>query len=510
MEVLRTETQPDENGRDTITDVVPTAVLQRFTHGRIPIFTSKETITRENVVDILNAAYTTHSNNSADIEYLYNYYKGVQPILSRQKEIRPEINNKVVVNTASEIVSFKSGYLTGEPIQYISRSSEEKDNKFITELNDYMYVEDKAEKDSELSEWAYICGTSFRLIQPNKKYNKDDTFGDESPFKIYTLDPRYTFVIRCSNLENEVVAGVKYVCNDDGDMIFSVFTDTTYFEIKSNTIIKEETHKCGRVPIIEYPANNARLGAFELCLPLLDARNTIESNRVDGVEQFIQSLLVVIGVDMDGIDSKSLRNDGGLQLPNGADAKYLVQELNQTQIQALIDNIYSSILTISGMPSQGDGNTSDSSNNGAVIVRNGWQHAESRAKETVAKFTKSEKELLKIAFRLIGDIAGTKLIKLSSVDVKFTRYNFENLLVKAQVLAMLLSTEKIDPPYCFKSSGMFTDPEAVWAASKKYMEEKKAESQRREAENNMQNTDDGTENNNAPAVNNIGVEGIEE
>ena len=38
------------------------------------------------------------------------------------------------------------------------------------------------------------------------------------------------------------------------------------------------------IPIFEYPANNARLGSFEIVLPLLDAINNIASNRMDGLE----------------------------------------------------------------------------------------------------------------------------------------------------------------------------------------------------------------------------------
>lgn len=34
------------------------------------------------------------------------------------------------------------------------------------------------------------------------------------------------------------------------------------------------------IPIFEYPANNARLGSFEIVLPLLDTINNIESNRM--------------------------------------------------------------------------------------------------------------------------------------------------------------------------------------------------------------------------------------
>lgn len=88
----------------------------------------------------------THLQNQADIDYLYRYYRGDQPILYREKEVRPEINNMVVENRANEIVSFKTGYLVGEPVQYVSRGGDSAIATEVLRLNDYMLSEDKQSK----------------------------------------------------------------------------------------------------------------------------------------------------------------------------------------------------------------------------------------------------------------------------------------------------------------------------------------------------------------------------
>ena len=93
----------------------------RAMFGREVIFSSIAEVTRENVVSILEDAMLIHARNSQDIQYLYRYYKGDQPILQRVKVVRPEINNKIVENHAYEIVSFKTGYVFGEPVQYVRR-----------------------------------------------------------------------------------------------------------------------------------------------------------------------------------------------------------------------------------------------------------------------------------------------------------------------------------------------------------------------------------------------------
>lgn len=89
--------------------------------GRRVIKSNVKQITRDNVCDVLQKALVDHDLNRSEIDYLWDYYRGKQPILNRTKEVRPEICNKVVENRANEIVSFKVGYLCGEPIQYIGR-----------------------------------------------------------------------------------------------------------------------------------------------------------------------------------------------------------------------------------------------------------------------------------------------------------------------------------------------------------------------------------------------------
>ena len=87
-----------------------TDVIKRRMFGRTEICSNVESVTRENIVRVLGKALVTHNQNSLEIDYLYRYMRGQQPILSRTKQIRPEINNRVVENHAIEIAQFTSGY----------------------------------------------------------------------------------------------------------------------------------------------------------------------------------------------------------------------------------------------------------------------------------------------------------------------------------------------------------------------------------------------------------------
>ena len=136
----------------------------RLMFGRRVIYTDESEITRKNIVGVLNKAMAVHYSNRSEIQYLYDYYRGKQPILGRTKDIRPEINNKLIENRANEIVSFKVGYLMGEPIQYVNRSGNETATDGINRLNEFVFAEDKSTKDKELADWFTICGTDRKSV----------------------------------------------------------------------------------------------------------------------------------------------------------------------------------------------------------------------------------------------------------------------------------------------------------------------------------------------------------
>ena len=429
------------------------------------------------MVSVLTDALSAHRENSSAIDYLYRYYKGEQPILRRTKEIRPEICNRVVENRANEIVSFKTGYLCGEPLQYISRGSTDDVSEGISTLNDMMLLCGKSTRDKELAEWMYICGTGYRMIMPNAPYinssiipkllRRKAVFSeDEAPFDIYTLDPRYCFVVYHSGLGEKPLMGVKYVVKQDNAIVYSVYTPTRYFELRTDSplgglrVTLTQNRTFGSIPIVEYPLNNARLGAFEIVLPILDAINTVQSNRLDGIEQFIQSLIVLTNAEIEEDKAKLLREAGLIALKsfgdNKPDLKIIAEQLDQQQTQTLVDYMYQTVLNIIGAPNRNGGN-STSDTGSAVIMRDGWESAEARAKSDELMFKESERKLLKIALQIMRGTVGTSL-HLADVEIKFTRRNYENIQGKAQVFTSLVQSGYCALEEAYAISGISPDP----------------------------------------------------
>lgn len=440
-------------------------------YGRRIIYSDATQITIENVVEEVRKATAVHDGNCNDIQRLYDYYRGKTAILGKEKETRPEINHKINENRAYEIVSFHKGYTFGEAIQYVRRetANDSDDDGIaadINALNGYMSDADKAACDNELAEWLYVAGTSYRLILPNTEWGLDD---DEPPFKLYALDPRQTFVVYSSGVDKRPLMAVYRVLRENNERVYSVYTDSSYFEFSEFGTVSETPHSLGMIPIIEYPADTPRLGVFEIVMPLLDALDELQSNRLDDIVQFVNSFLAVLGGELDDQTYAKLNEYKALCLPDGVDAKYLSATMSQNDVQTLKDDLTQAIFEITGVPNR-NGGSSTSDTGSAVIMRDGWQSSEARAKATELEFKRSEKSFLRLALRILRDTAGTSL-RLTDIETHFTRRNYENIATKSQVLVAMLNNPKIHPELAFAHCGMFPDPESAYLQSMKYYEE---------------------------------------
>ena len=469
----------------TTTDNAAKLDISKDLHGRRQIFTGEKEITRKNVLQVLEKALSVHTRNRREILYLKNYERGIQPILQRTKVYHDEINNRVVENIANEIITFKEAEFAGEPIQYVSRRGNKgvsDENREIPEkvakVNDMMVSEGKQTLDLELAHKMFICGVGYRLVYHDTENRSGSEFLDEAPFEIAIPDVENTFVVRRNDAKKQVVMGVTYVYRDppDNNVEYTVYTPNVTYTIEGLPssggkkgaglkITDEVHHNFGMVSLIEYPCNPDYIGAFEVVLPLLDAINLTQSNRLDGIEQFIQALLVFDGVDISREDFLELKDLGAIKLPASMNATggkklyYLNDQLDQSQTQTLVNDMKQTVLQIVGMPGQSDGSTGDSSNNGAVIMKNGWWHAESRALQTQTMWKKAETEFLRIVLKICRQYNVLDGLKISDLEPRFWRQSYEDLLVKTQSFSTL-RTAGMPAIQAFKFSHLSRDPES--------------------------------------------------
>lgn len=431
-------------------------------YGRKIAYTDVERITVANVVKVIGDCIGVFYGNKTAIRYLWRYYKGDQPVLYRTKISNEDIINKIVENHAYEIVQFKVGQTYGEPVQFISRSDDENINKAVDELNDFMADANKQEKDIKAGEWQSATGTSFKAVQ-----RKD---GDV-PFRIVAPSPMNTFVIYNRSTE-EPILSVQELKDEGGQRYKMAFSDNMSFKIVNSKVVETKLHTFGVIPIVEFPNNHERISDIELVISMLDAINNMQSNRMDGIEQFVQSWIKFVNCEVDEEQFTKMKMNRALVVKsinkdNKSDVDVMTQELNQTQCQVSKDDLWDNALSILAIPTKQSNTGGDTQ--GAVQLRNGWDFSKTRAKLKDPIVKSAEKRLATATLNTLRLADCDLKLSIRDFDVQINHSPQDNMYTKAQTLLQLLQCG-INPLVAIKTVGLWGDAEKTFNMSKPYLE----------------------------------------
>ena len=449
-------------------NIRPFTAVCNCNFGRKIIKTNKSQINASNIVEELNKALAIHNQNAIEVNYLDRYYSGDQPILYRKKVNRPEVNNKLVVNLAYELVERKVADICAEPIQYVLRGTDEKKSEEITELNVTMDSESKQEVDIEICRWRSICGTAYRFIG-NDEGNGD--LLDESDFSLSSEDPRYTFVAYYSNNKPSFSCQIRE--GENNETIYFCYTANEWFDIRDGKIFESGINGNRAVPVIEYPNNARRLSDIEITILITDGINKLQSDRINGVEQFVSAWIKFINCEIDKETFREMRQEGALVVKsnngaeNKADVDVMTNELNQTEGQVVFDDLFERFLSIQGLANRSNNNSGGDTGN-AVSLRNGHYDAGLRTAINEPILKKSERMSLKIILNRLRINKGFTLMP-SDIVIHINHNKLDNLLTKSEALKMLLEAG-VDYKRAIKTVDLFSDSEAVALESKARME----------------------------------------
>lgn len=442
-------------------------------YGRKIAYTDVERITEDNIVRVLGESVGVFNQNKIAIQYLWNYKNGDQPILYRQKTVREDITNRIVENHAWEIVQFKNAQTYGEPIQYVSKKDDDAVSKAVDKLNDYVASANKQVKDISSGEWTSAVGTGFKCVQ-----RKDS----DVPFRITVPTPLNTFIVY-SRMTEEPMLAVQHLKDEKGEQYYLCFDERFQYVVKNGQLssfdvdgvqVKKQLHMFAGIPIVEYPNNQDRVSDIELVISMLDAINNMQSNRMDGVEQFVQSWVKFVNCEIDAEMFAEMKKQGALMVKSTkdkqADVQLMTQELNQTQSQVAKEDLWDSILSISAIPNK-QGNTGGDTQ-GAVELRNGWDFSKSRARLKDPYIISSERELVKVILGCINSkLPVNEKLNITTMDFDITINHspLDNALVKSQVYQLLIQNG-IHPLIAIKTCGLWSDSEKVYAMSSPYLD----------------------------------------
>ena len=439
--------------------------LVKGCHGRKIAYTDVDQITEDNIVKVICDCIGVFYYNKPVIKYLWEYYKGDQPVLYRTKLSNEDITNKIVENHAYEIVQFKVGQTYGEPVKYISRKDDVKINEAVDELNDFTTDANKQEKDIKAGEWQSATGTSFKAVQ--------FTNGD-IPFRIVAPTPLNTFVIYNRSTDEPLLA-VQELKDENGEWYKLCYTGSHECKIKNSAVVPDtwKLHGFGGIPIVEFPNNHERVSDIELVIDILDAVNNVQSNRMDGIEQFIQAWYKFVNCEIDEEEFKKMKMNHALVVKsinkdNKSDVDVMSQELDQTQTQVVKDDLMDSAQSILAIPAR-ESQNSGGDTQGAVSLRAGWDFSKTRAKQKDPIVKTSEKRLASVILNVIRIKDHDLGLSQRDFDVQISHSPLDNLYTKTQALEQMLQSG-INPRIAISTCGLWGDSEKTYIQSKDYLD----------------------------------------
>lgn len=443
----------------------PVNYRAKYSFGRrvIMIPLDEESVNEITIQRYLPYILGLHALNKADCKRFDDVYRGNTHIFDKIREIDTEKKNSIVSeNHAFYMVEFKKGQMYGNPLKY-SCVDDSVSTDDITYLNKYMTDQMKSSKDIENGERVFKNGNSYRMVLP-KTYNKikNADLKKDSPFTITNLDNESTFVVYSKNFEHKkLFAGVITTLDspkpNEVQYEILIYTRTHTYKFRCNSLNPEwdaidfkskKEHFIGHIPIVEYYTNTARLGIVEIVETILDAVNDTSSDAVDNINDYVNSILAIYNMTIDRETKKEIDANRAISLrttdPNRpADAKYLVNALNHTDVMVKYESLVKVAYNIVGVPIPTTKSTSGGDTGDARELGGGWESANIVASQHEEPLKQGERMVLELVLNICRKIPNCPVNELYPCDIaiNFNRTNRNNLLSKMQSLKYLVDMD---------------------------------------------------------------------
>lgn len=400
----------------------------------MPLIRNEESVFNngELIKDNISKLITEHELGIERLTMLDNYYNGNHVILERSRE---GANNRVVTNMAEYITDFATSYFIGNPITYQFEDDKQEEILKAFQISNIDMV------DNELCRDISKFGIGIELIYQNSNGNTIST----------NLDPRQAFVVLDDTVEYKTLLGIHYYDKKDEDnkvicKIVNVYTADTKYEYfmkdKEIQLVNETEILYGSVPMIEYWNKSNIKGDYESVIPLIDAYNKLQSDRINDKEQFVDALLVLYGtLAGDNTEEKletarALKELGMLEMPSDSKAEFIAKTFNETDIEILKKSIVDDIHKISKVPNMTDENFAG--NSSGVAMKYKLLGLEQLAKTKEGYYKMGVKERLKI----YASVLNIKELNVdtSSIGITFNRSLPVNEIEISQLINNLKGT----------------------------------------------------------------------
>ncbi|MCI8521531.1 MAG: phage portal protein, partial [Clostridia bacterium] len=201
------------------------------------------------------------------------------------------------------------------------------------------------------------------------------------------------------------------------------------------TLSEKHRHYFGAIPLIEYRNNEEKQGDFEQLIPLIDAYNVLQSDRVNDKEQFVDAFLFLRNIEIDSEQAKKLREERILMGYDGAEAEYLAKVMSEGDIEVLRDSLKSDIHRFSMIPDLSD--QTFGTNLSGVAIKYKLMGFEQHIRNKERYFAKSLKRRLELYINFLSLKGAMEYVPLHRIDAVFTRNLPVNELEVSQMIRNL-------------------------------------------------------------------------
>ena len=372
------------------------------------------------------------------LERLGRAYEGRGEITRRTRS--PGLpNNRLVHAFPRYIVTMASGYLVGRPVTYDDRTQSDA----VAALREAYAACDMDSVDAELAADASIYGRGVCIC-----------YADEGGRpKAATLSPKTAFVVYDDTVEHRPLFGVHWMDRYDGagkrcGVCVHAYTAGAELTLSGRSLAaltqegEAQPHYFGGVPVVEFWNNAQETGDFEPVLSLIDAYDTLESDRVNDKQQFTDAVLLLTGCTLENDDpadrrspAQKLLEEKTLSLPDtDASAQWLVKQSDEAGAEVLRQALRGDIHKMSMVPDLTD--ESFAANASGVAMRYKLLGLEQLTAIKERWFREGLRSRMRLFAHFLGVLARTSLDP-ETVEMTFTRSLPVNETETAQMVAQL-------------------------------------------------------------------------
>ncbi len=262
-------------------------------------------------------------------------------------------NHRLGHDLPTYIVRTAAGFLLGEPVRYAGPEA-------LGPVLDAYVRCDTPSLDNELAERAAAYGRAVELCYAD---------ADAQP-RACALDPLRAFVVYADDalcaplfgVQTDELRGPTGQCVGLRATVYTAREALTYEgkSVDSLALAGRARHFFGAVPMTEYWNNADETGDFEGVLPLIDAYDALQSDRLNDKQQFTDAVLVLYGVagllEENGQSPASrLREERTLCMPDrDARVEFLTKQLSESDTEVLKESLRRDIHKLSFVPDLSD------------------------------------------------------------------------------------------------------------------------------------------------------------